>query len=190
MYKKYQFPMNIFIAFEKLDCIVYTSNVMTPNHYVCFIPNNSWQSISSFLKNELFYSFSFLSEISAVDTLKYSEILPETDIELNNNRYIVFYNFYTYQTKIRLTFILNFNDNHRLVSLDQTYKNSSWLEREVSEMFGIPYTLKKDSRVLLLDYSRADNPLNKNYPTEGYRDIHYSFFENQLSYINNDYVEL
>jgi NADH:ubiquinone oxidoreductase subunit C len=190
MYKKYQFPMNIFIIFEKIDPVVYTSNVMTPNHYVCFVPGNFWYNITTLLKNELFYSFSFLSEASAIDTLKYTEILPETDIELINKRYIIFYNYYTYQTKLRITFILNFNDDVRLNSIAKLYKNSNWLERELSEMFGISFNLKQDNRVLLLDYSRDDNPLKKGYPCEGYRDIYYNFFENQLGYINNDYVEL
>jgi len=190
MFRKYQFPMNIFIVFEKLNPIIYTSNVMTPNHYVCFVPNYCWFSLNKFLKGEIFYNFSFLNEASAIDTLKYSNILPETDIQLNLNRHIIYYNYYIYHTKIRLTFILNFSDNSSIISIDKVYKNSNWLERELSEMFGLSYRLKNDTRTLLLDYSRLDNPMLKSYPTEGYKDIYYNFFENQLTYIDNDYVEL
>jgi len=182
--------MNIFLVFEKVNPIIYTSNVMTPNHYVCFLPITFWYSFNLFLKNEIFYSFSFLSEASAIDTLKYNNILPETDIQLNMSRNIIYYNYYTYQTKIRLTFIINFTENSSLTSIDKIYSNSSWLERELAEMFGVNYRSKKDIRSLLLDYSRVDNPMTKNFPTEGYKDIYYNFFENQLTYINNDYIEL
>ena len=190
MYKKYQFPLNIFIVFEKITPIIYTSDVLTPNHYVCFIPLKWFYGINQFLKNELFYNFSTLMEISAIDTLKYSKILPKIDTILVDNRFFVFNIYYLYLTKIRLTFILNSNGTNNITSIENLYKNANWLERETSEMFGINYTLKKDQRILLLDYSKSENPLLKDFPTEGYMDIYYNFFENQLSYIQHEFIEL
>lgn len=191
MYKKYQFPLNIFLTFEKISPIVFTSEVLTPNHYVCFVPLKWFFGINQFLKNELFYNFSSLIEISAIDTLKYSKILPDIDIILNNNRFIVFNVYYMYLTKIRLTLVLNFNgSNNYNQSIEKLYKNANWLERETSEMFGINYTFKNDSRVLLLDYSRTETPLLKDFPVEGYMDIYYNIFENQLAFINHEFIEL
>lgn len=190
MFKKYQFPMNIFIVFEKVKPIVYTSNVLTPNHYVCFIQAKDYYPINQFLKNELFYNFSMLTDISAIDTLKFNKILPEIDAHFNNNRFIVYNIYYFYKTKIRITLVVNSFESLKFKSIEKIYKNSSWLEREVSEMFGVKYTLKRDQRILLLDYARDDKPMLKEYPTEGYRDIYYSFFENQLVYLNNEFVEL
>ena len=191
MYKKYQFPLNIFLVFEKVNPIIYTSEVLTPNHYVCFIPVKWFYGINQFIKNELFYNFSTLMEASAIDTLKYSEILPEVDIILNKNRFIVFNIYYAYLTKIRITFVVNFSGfNNHFQSIEKLYKNANWLEREINEMFGVNYAFKSDQRLLLLDYSKNETPMVKDFPVEGYTDIYYNFFEHQLTYINNEFVEL
>lgn len=57
-------------------------------------------------------------------------------------------------------------------------------------MFGISFTNKKDNRSLLLDYSKNEFPMLKDFPTEGYKDIFYDFFENKIDYFNNEFVEL
>jgi NADH:ubiquinone oxidoreductase subunit C len=57
-------------------------------------------------------------------------------------------------------------------------------------MFNVNYCLKNDQRVLLLDYSRNEYPMLKDFPCEGYSDIYYNFFDNQLSYINHEFTEL
>ena len=57
-------------------------------------------------------------------------------------------------------------------------------------MFGINFFFKKDLRKLLTDYSNLENPLLKNYPTEGFTDIFYNFFEDQVTLSNNSSVEL
>ena len=70
--------------------------------------------------------------------------------------------------------LLTSYDNNRLTkipSIDKIYKSASWLERETGEMFRISYNQKTDSRRLLLDYSKQENPLLKDYPTEGFNDV-------------------
>ena len=191
MYKKYQFPLNMFIVFEKTTPVIYTASSLTPNHYVCFVPLKWFVGLNQFIKNELFFSFSTLMEISSIDTLKYSKILPETSTIYKNNRFIVFNVYYIYLTKVRLTFILNFNGNSQNnQSVEFLFKNANWLERENNEMFGVNYNFKNDQRIVLLDYSRNETPMIKDFPTEGYNDIFFNFFENQLTYLNHEFVEL
>jgi NADH:ubiquinone oxidoreductase 27 kD subunit len=188
MIKKYRFPLNIFVVFEKLNPIIFTSNKLPKNHYVCFIDKNWYVGINLFLKNELFYSFGTLSEMSAIDTLKYTKIFPENEYFNKSNRFLVYNIYYTYYAKIRLTLICSVKNN--IPSIETIYKNANWLEREVSEMFGVGFLNKKDSRPLLLDYSRNEFPMLKDFPTEGYYDIYYNFFENKLSYVQNEFIEL
>lgn len=191
MYKKYQFPLNMFLVFEKITPIIYTSEVLTPNHYVCFIPVKWFFNVNQFLKNELFYNFSTLTEISAIDTLKYNKILPDIDIILHKNQYIIYNMYYIYFTKVRLTLILTYNaKNNTTPSVEKLYKNANWLEREVSEMFGIHYNDKIDYRVLLLDYSKDEHPMCKDFPCEGYSDIYYNILAQQLLTTNTEFVEL
>jgi NADH:ubiquinone oxidoreductase subunit C len=57
-------------------------------------------------------------------------------------------------------------------------------------MFRVSYDLKIDSRRLLLDYSKQENPLLKDYPVEGFNDAFYNFFEDQVVYNTSTVVEL
>lgn len=186
--KKFNFPLNIFICFEKIEPVIYTSKVLNKNHYVCFLPNKWYVPVNIFIKNELFYNNLFLSEISAIDTIKYNKILPEIEEYNFNKRLILFNIYYNYFIKTRLTFI--YSIDKKIESIDFIFNNASWLEREVSEMFGINYINKTDNRALLLDYSRNENPMLKDFPTEGLSEIYFDFFENKLNYVNNEFIEL
>jgi NADH:ubiquinone oxidoreductase subunit C len=57
-------------------------------------------------------------------------------------------------------------------------------------MFRVSFSLKTDPRRLLLDYTKKENPLLKDYPTEGFNDVFYNFFEDQVTYNNSTVVEL
>ena len=186
--KKYQFPINIFLVFEKINVVLYTSKVMSSNNYICFINKNWLKPVNIFLKNDIFFNFSNLTEISCIDTLKYNNIIPNTNFFSKNNRFIIYNTYYMYFLKIRLSIIQITNLD--INSIDSIYINSSWLEREVSEMYGINYLNKNDNRSLLLDYSRNEFPMLKDFPTEGFYEIYYDFFENKLTYIKNEFIEL
>lgn len=188
LYKKYKFPINIFLCFEKLNPVYYTSQVLSKNHYVCFIPKKWYYGLNIFIKKELFYNNSFLVEMSAIDTLKYNKIIPKSEYFNFKDRFLVFNIYYFYFIKIKITFIQS--TNNWIDSIDSIYKNSNWLEREVSEMFGLNFINKKDNRSLLLDYSRNEFPMLKDFPTEGYYEIYYDFFENKIDYFKNEFIEL
>lgn len=57
-------------------------------------------------------------------------------------------------------------------------------------MYQIKFNFKRDSRPLLLDYSKNESPLLKDFPSEGVNDIYYNFFENKLNFLRNDFIEL
>lgn len=187
-YKKYKFPINVFLCFEKINPVFYTSQVLTKNHYVLFISKKWYYGLNLFFKKELFYNYSMLTEISAIDTLKYNKIIPDTEFFNFKDRFLVYNIYYFYFIKIKITLVQS--TNNKLDSIDNIYRNSSWLEREVSEMFGIDYLNKNDSRTLLLDYSRNEYPLLKDFPTEGYYEIYYDFFHNKIDYFNCEFIEL
>lgn len=187
MLKKYKFPLSMFVIFEKMNTNIYTSDKLTNNHYVVIVDKMWYEGVNLFLKNELMYCTNYLTEISAIDTLKYSTIFPEEE-KKTKTRFILYNIYYMYLLKIRLTLVYFINNT--APSIDKIYKNANWLEREVSEMYGISYTNKKDCRPLLLDYSKNENPMLKDFPAEGEYDIYYNFFENKLMYIKNEFVEL
>jgi NADH:ubiquinone oxidoreductase subunit C len=155
------------------------------------MPSAEIYNVSCVFKNEVFFSLNYLAEISAIDTLKFSKFLPEIDLIFSKNRLLVYYIFYMYFLKIRLTVFLSCCDSGgSVVSIDKNYDNAGWLEREVSEMFQINFILKKDNRNLLLDYSQNEHPMLKDFPTEGYKDLYYNFVEENLTYLDHNYIEL
>lgn len=190
MFNKYKFPLNLFLIFEKLNPVVYTSECLTSNHYVLFIPKEWLFPVAKVLRNESFFSCNYLVEHSSIDAKNYQQFSKNFNFFFKKNQTLTYYIFYFYNIKTKLTLFVNTDSMNNIPSLDSLYSNANWLERESSELFNINYTHKKDVRNLLLDYSRNDYPFLKEYPTEGYFDIYYDFFEDQLQYVESEYVEL
>jgi NADH:ubiquinone oxidoreductase subunit C len=126
MYKKYNFPLNLFLILEHANVSVYSSKYLLPNHYTLFI-NSSWLFIlNQILKNEYFFNMSYLVDISGVDALKYNNITPDVNMFLKKNRILIFYMYYVYYLKLRLTVVTfyNFKKLTPIKSIDNIYKNA------------------------------------------------------------------
>lgn len=57
-------------------------------------------------------------------------------------------------------------------------------------MYGISFAGKMDTRKLLLDYSKSEHPMLKDFPTEGVRDVFYDILDNQIEYVLHETIEL
>ncbi len=188
--KKYKNPLVLFLVFEKLTPMFYTSEVLKPNHYICVINSKWFYSINNFIKKDVFFNFSTLIEMSAIDTYKYTQIIPNLNIKTVSRRLLVYYIYYCYFNKIRLTLSYMSGLNIKQPSIEKVFKNANWLEREASEMYGLNFFFKKDTRTLLLDYSKNEHPMLKEYPSEGYGELYYDFFDTQLHYMESEPVEI
>ena len=126
-----------------------------------------------------------------MDTLKYKKIILDLDFSKKSNRVITYYSYYNYNLKLRMTFLIYKNDNtSNLSSVDSLFKNANWLEREFSEMYGVFFNFKTDTRKLLLDYSLSENPMLKDFNSESQIDNFYNIFEEKVCYIKNNNIEL
>lgn len=193
MIQKYKIPIQLFIVFEKIQIQLWTSSSNLPNHFFVHLPQKWLFSVNLFFKKELFFWNSYLVDSSAIDTLNYKITNTYLTTFLKTNNIIIFYIYYFYFLKIKINISVVYNNflKKHLSSIDGIFLNSNWIERETSEMFGINYFNKKDVRKLLIDYSSFENPLLKTYPTEGFFDVFYNFFEDQV--VTNDassFVEL
>jgi NADH:ubiquinone oxidoreductase subunit C len=191
VYKKYTLPLSIFVVFENLNPVIWTAESFYPNSYVLYL-NKSWlYSINLFFKNEVFFSNSTLVENSAIDNNKNLDFLKKFNFFFKSRLFLFYiYYFYTFKSKIVILTTYDNNSLNKITSVDKIFKSASWLERETGEMFRVSYNLKTDSRRLLLDYSKQENPLLKDYPLEGFNDSFYNFFEDQVVYNNSTVVEL
>lgn len=192
-FKKYKFPLPLFLVLEKSNPIVYSSEILSANHYICFLDVEWYYLINLLLKRDVFFNLSTLLEMSALDTKNYNQILPEIESSLLNKRLLLHNNYYIYTTKTRLTIFYSYALNNcvKLKSLSYLYKNTNWLERELSEMFAVFYENKLDTRVLLLDYPKDNHPMLKDFPTESWGELYYDFLDKSLQYTDLiDHTEL
>jgi NADH:ubiquinone oxidoreductase subunit C len=196
MYKKYIFPVQIFVILEKTSCRMWLNKCLDFNNFHLYIPLKWFYLFIQILKNELFLNFSMLIELTGIDMLNQNGFLNNQRNFFYLNRWLLLYNFYEYKGKNRLNVYIPINNNFNkknlssINSIDVFYNNANWLERETSEMYGIFFPLKKDMRKLLLDYSKIENPLLKDFPCEGLNDVFYNFFFNQVYINKSEVVEL
>jgi len=191
-------PVQLFLVFEKLNSKLWISKKLNSNHSLILIPNNWLYAINIFFKKELLLSNITLIENSAIDTSNYNITSVENNLNPNNlenfffnNKLLVFYNYYNYFLKSKITLFLIVGKLAKSIdSIDRIFNNANWLERETSEMYGINFKWKTDTRKLLLDYSKIEHPLLKEFQCEGTQDVFYNIFNNQITTLKNETVEL
>ena len=192
LFLKYKIPTHIFVVFEKLQIQLWTSDSNQPNHFFIHVPAKWVYPLNVFFKRDLTMWNSTLLDGSAIDCSNFKKQNNSLDYFFNNNNLVVFYVYYFYflKIKINLSYFYNTYKKNPTHSVEKLYKNANWIERETSEMFGVNFKHKKDIRKLLTDYSNFENPLLKSYPCEGFFDVFYNFFDDQVVLANNSVVEL
>lgn len=167
----------------------FTSDAVTSNHYILYIPKQWKLSLITALKYETTTSLSFLVESTIIDTYNYNLFSRDEDYSIEMSRLLRVDNYLSLYNRVRYTLIES-STKKPLQSSSTVFKNAIWLEREFLEMYGPIINTIYDTRNLLLEYSFTDNPMLKTYPTEGFVDIYYDFFRDQLCYVVHDYIEL
>lgn len=188
MFKKNKLPVHLFLIFEQLNLLYLTSTVNKPNYAFIFWPTHALPALTKVLSSEVTLASSTLMEASAIDTSKFFTTLNTFSFFNKEIKSLFFYLFHFYFLSYRLIFC--FSGSSSLYSVEGSYPNASWLEREFSEMYGLFFYNKTDSRNLLLDYTFTDHPLSKTYPCTGFSEIFYNPFEERIEYLYNNGVEL
>ena len=98
------------------------------------------------------------------------------------NRFFIIYNFLSIIFNIRTQLFIKIKENKFIISLINFFKSSSWLERELWDMYGICFSNNKDLRRLLTDYGFEGNPLKKDFPLTGFSEVFYSDSLKRVSY--------
>jgi len=57
-------------------------------------------------------------------------------------------------------------------------------------MYGIFFLKKKDIRNLLLDYGVLENPMLKNFPNTGFKEVIFDQLDKNIKYVDTFHVEL
>jgi len=108
--------------------------------------------IMDFLKNDSRLLFNVLVDITAVD---YQERTPRFD---------VVYHLLSLSFNRRLRLKLRVAEGKPVESLTPMWGCANWLEREVWDMFGIPFSGHPDLKRILMYDGFEGHPLRKDYP--------------------------
>jgi NADH:ubiquinone oxidoreductase subunit C len=183
----YRFPLGLFVVFNQLKLVVWTSKEDTKFDYYISIPNQDLYSVVLYIKKHVFGNQSYV-----VDLTTYSPCnnLPNSMIGASPDSTMNILSLYLYNSRIRLHFVYLLQPSSLIRSIDFIYKNMNWLERESIEMYGTSLHTKGDSRKLLLNYFDNNTPMKKSYNSLSSYEVYYDFLDAQVQYISGSRSEI
>ena len=89
-------------------------------------------------------------------------------------RFDLVYHFFSYENADLLAVRVAVNEDEPVPSITGVFPGANWYEREVYDMFGIPFTGHPDLRRIIMPYDWEGHPLRKDYPL-GYEEVQFTF---------------
>ncbi len=118
--------------------------------------------VTLFIKSNQNTKFRQLIDITVVD-------YPE-----RNQRFQVVYLFLSHEFNQRIILRYSINENEVIPSLTNIFPSANWMEREVFDMYGVPFKDHPDLRRILTDYDFEGHPLRKDFPLTGHTEVRYN----------------
>ena len=109
----------------------------------------------NFLKRNAETPFNFLSDLTCVHFPDRAEAPFE-----------IVYNLYSMPANVRVRLKVAVNDSDGVESVTSVWPAANWMEREVFDLFGVPFRNHPDLRRLFLPEDWEGHPLRKDYPLE------------------------
>ncbi len=123
-----------------------------------------------FLRDDAECKFEMLVDITA------------TDHPAREKRFDVVYNLLSMSQNNRVRVKVPVDEDKPVNSVINTYITAGWFEREVWDMFGIPFSGNPDLRRILTDYGFEGHPLRKDFPLTGYVELRYDEEQKRVVY--------
>ena len=117
-------------------------------------------SISEHLKSD--FSFEQLSGVTGLDWWP------------KKPRFEVVYFLHSIRNRNRLRLKLRVDENESVDSVTHIWRAANWYEREVFDLFGIPFSNHPNLERIMMPADWEGHPLRKDYPVHGHR---YSYSE-------------
>lgn len=134
------------------------------------ISANHLRSVCSILQKHNLFQFKSLLDVWGVDYPSKAK-----RFEINYLLLSVKYN-------IRLIVRVSVEEFEGVQSLHTLYKSSTWLEREVWDMYGVLFFENPDLRRILTDYGFNGHPLRKDFPLSGFMEVRYDDSDKRVVY--------
>jgi NADH-quinone oxidoreductase subunit C len=137
------------------------------------IPAEGVLETLTFLRDDPQTQFKMLIDLTAVDWL---------GTRPQNQRFDVVYHLLSTTLNQRLRVTVPAGEGQQVPTATGVYAAANWYEREVWDMFGIPFSDHPDLRRILTDYDFAGHPLRKDFPLEGFVEVYYDAAQQRVAY--------
>ena len=128
-----------------------------------------------FLRDDRECDFTTLIDITAVDYTNRAE------------RFDVVYSMLSLRQNSRARVKISIEDEQIIPTAVSAFSSALWYEREVWDMYGIPFADNPDLRRILTDYGFEGHPQRKDFPLTGYVELRY---DDELKRVVYEPVEL
>lgn len=134
------------------------------------------------LRDHTPFQFSSLVDLTCVDY--YDSQAYALSVRLT--RFQLVYQLLSYRFNCRISIRVDVEDGAVVPSVSGEFPSAAWAEREVWDLFGVPFSGNPDLRRILTDYGFEGHPLRKDFPLSGFYEVRY---DDQLHRIISEPVQ-
>jgi NADH-quinone oxidoreductase subunit C len=102
-------------------------------------------------------------------------------------RFDVVYHFLSPRQNLRIRVKVETDETTPVPSIIDVFPGANWFEREVYDLYGVPFTGHPDMRRILTDYGFEGYPLRKDFPLTGFVEVRW---DDELKRVVYDPVRL
>jgi NADH-quinone oxidoreductase subunit C len=97
-------------------------------------------------------------------------------------RFDVVYHLLSPTKNWRVRIKVEVNEKESVPSIIDVFPGANWFEREVFDLYGVPFTGHPDLRRILTDYGFSGHPLRKDFPLTGFVEVRWDDEQKRVVY--------
>jgi NADH-quinone oxidoreductase subunit C len=115
---------------------------------------------------------------------RYVSIIDITAVDWpsREQRFDVVYHFLSPSHNRRIRVKIAVGESASVPSIIDIFPGADWFEREVYDLYGVPFTGHPDMRRLLTDYGFEGHPLRKDFPLTGFVEVRWDDEQKRVVY--------
>jgi NADH-quinone oxidoreductase subunit C len=118
------------------------------------------------------------------ESLQFSQLMDVCGVDYlgREPRFDVVYHLLSLVRNQRIRMKVQVEEGVPVPTVTSVYSSANWWEREVFDLYGIPFEDHPDLRRILTDYGFEGHPLRKDFPLTGYVEVRYDEEQKRVVY--------
>ncbi len=97
-------------------------------------------------------------------------------------RFEVVYQLLSMKHNLRIRLKVNVGENEAIPTATNVFRCANWYEREIWDLYGVPFSGHPDLRRIMTDYNFEGHPLRKDFPLTGHVEVRYDTTQQRVVY--------